>query len=152
ERIELDYFLNKTILIHNWYDSARFQPPSIEERVQARNLFGINNEETFVIVMIGNCSSQKNHEFLFHELGRLNFRNKKDFLLLHVGQEEHGLPERELTEKLALEEKVKFLGFRDNILSVLHAGDVYVMPSTHEGFSIAVLEALATGLVVVLSD
>ena len=49
-----------------------------------------------------------------------------------------------LVNKLGLQEKVHFLGFRSDVPHVLADLDVFVLPSTSEGFPLVVLEAMAT--------
>ena len=65
-------------------------------------------------------------------------------------------PEREALERqvlqAGLEKKVHFLGFRsDPQTSLLQAG-VFVLPSRYEGMPNALLEAMAVGLAVVVTD
>jgi glycosyltransferase involved in cell wall biosynthesis len=48
--------------------------------------------------------------------------------------------------------RVRFLGFRDDIPEILSLLDVFVLPSGIEGFSLALLEAMARGLPCVASD
>jgi glycosyltransferase involved in cell wall biosynthesis len=46
----------------------------------------------------------------------------------------------------------RILGHRDDVERLLQAADVFAMPSEREGLSLAVLEAMARGLAVVVSD
>jgi glycosyltransferase involved in cell wall biosynthesis len=50
------------------------------------------------------------------------------------------------------DEAVRDLGFRRDTERLLAASDVFVMPSSREGASLAVLEAMGHGLPVVVSD
>ena len=55
-----------------------------------------------------------------------------------------------LVKKLGLEDNVKFLGVlpsNEDALKVMKSSEVFVMPSTREGFGIAVLEAMRCGCV-----
>lgn len=68
-------------------------------------------------------------------------------------------PERtaleDLIADLGLEEHVTVLGFRETheeVLSLMKAADVFVLPSRREGFGITALEALACGTPVVTID
>lgn len=59
---------------------------------------------------------------------------------------------QELIENLGLQAHVEFLGPRSDIFDLLSLADAYVMPSSAEAHSVAMLEALATGISVVASD
>lgn len=52
----------------------------------------------------------------------------------------------------ALGDPVRVLGFRTDVARLLAASDIFVLPSRREGISFAVLEAMAHGLVMVVSD
>jgi len=45
--------------------------------------------------------------------------------------------------KLGLENSVMLLGFRSDVLSLIQAGDLFVLPSPAEAFGLAVIEAMA---------
>lgn len=53
---------------------------------------------------------------------------------------------QELIRSLGLTEKIRFLGHRDDVLPLLKMSDVFCLPSRSEGFSNALLEAMACGL------
>ena len=57
-----------------------------------------------------------------------------------------------LAEKLGLQDRVHFLGFRKDVADIMRASDLYVFPSTYEPFGIVVLEALATGTPVITAS
>ena len=56
-------------------------------------------------------------------------------------------PERESTERLAEEmgiaDRVDFMGDQESISDILPAADVFLLPSQHESFGLAALEAMA---------
>ncbi len=54
--------------------------------------------------------------------------------------------------ELGVERRVRFLGGRPDVADLLRACDVFVHPSHQEGFSNAVLEAMAAGRAVVATD
>jgi len=58
---------------------------------------------------------------------------------------------RRLAAELGLDSTVVWAGQRNDIRSVLQAGDVYCQPSRSEGLPLAILEASSTGLPVVAS-
>lgn len=65
-------------------------------------------------------------------------------------------PERERLEKyaqaLGLEEKVCFLGWREDVPRLMGGWNCFALPTLSEGFNISVLEAMASRLPVVVSD
>ena len=56
-----------------------------------------------------------------------------------------------LRGSLGLDGSVTFLGFRENAPAILKALDVFVLSSTDEGFSLSTVQAMATGLPVVVT-
>lgn len=135
-------------LIPNWFDSNRFHPVTPTERLSARARLGLGADE-FVIVTVGNCSQVKNHTALIEALARCS---ELPWRYVHVGLEEPGEPERALTRRLNISNRIQFIGAVDDVLPLLQAADLYVMPSHFEGLGIATLEALAVGLPVLLTE
>ncbi|MFI9753822.1 glycosyltransferase [Streptomyces collinus] len=144
---ELRYFGNTSQVVENWYDSA-FSPPSPQERARARADLGLD-ERHLVAVSVGNCSSVKRHGMVLEAMAHP--MSPADLMYLHVGQEDEAHSERCLADQLGVVKRTCFLGL-DHPLKALHAADVFVMPSSHEGVGIAAIEALATGLPAVLAD
>jgi glycosyltransferase involved in cell wall biosynthesis len=52
----------------------------------------------------------------------------------------------EQVSRLALEEKVHFLGYRGDVPDILGASDLFVLPSRYEAMPVVLLEAMAAGL------
>jgi glycosyltransferase involved in cell wall biosynthesis len=77
-----------------------------------------------------------------------------DFLALIVGEGEDLQNLKSMVNKYGLNRNVIFYGrISKTILSDLCAlADVFVLPSTSEGHSVALLEAMASGLPIVTSD
>jgi len=149
QETERQFLHNETILIPNWYDDKKYRIPTAEEQQRVRTQYGIPGN-TFTIVSVGNCGPVKNHQTLIQALAL--FKESFDFKYLHVGKEEEGNPERKLASDLGIDDRVLFLGQTTDTVSPLFATDVFVMPSLHEGFGIAALEAMAVGIPVILSD
>jgi glycosyltransferase involved in cell wall biosynthesis len=58
---------------------------------------------------------------------------------------------RLLTSRLGLAESISFLGWRQDVDALHRRWQVFVQPSIYEGFGLAALEAMASGLPVVAS-
>ena len=146
---EWNQFRIKGYRIWNWLDTFYFRPPSSEERTRAREDLGISDDE-FVIVSVGNCSSIKNHDALLRSITLLPETIHP--IYLHIGHEELHHPERKLAADLNIGDKVRFLESQSDPRPFLWAADVFAMPSTNEGLSIAALEAIASSTPALLSS
>ncbi len=146
---EQNRFKNPTQLIYNWYDDAHFIPPTLSERILIRKKFGISSKAK-VIVSIGNCAPVKNHAAILHAMKSLK-ESGLCIHYLHVGEENETQTERKLVEELGIEAQVFFCGSNEDVRPFLWAADFFVMPSLHEGFGIAMFEAMATGICVILA-
>ena len=149
ENNELRIFHNPSYRVPNWFDSRKFRVPSEAVRNDARKALGIP-DHMFVLTSVGGCSPIKNHSVIIEALATLP--QDPPILYLHVGHEVDGYPERKLAHAIGTSGRIRFCGTLQNVISVLHASDVYVMPSLYEGCPIATIEAMGTGLPCVLSD
>ncbi len=61
-------------------------------------------------------------------------------------------PYPEVAKQLGMEDQVHFLGFRKDTEDILRACDFLVLPARYDPFALVVLEAMATGIPVVLSS
>jgi len=106
---------------------------------------------TFLITTVGRLHTQKGIRYLL-KAARLVLSQRPEVLFLIVGQG----PERDrllqLRDQLGLRDRVRLLGFRPDVPQILIDSDAFVLPSLWEGLSIAMLEAMAAGLPVVVSD
>ena len=80
-------------------------------------------------------------------------RTNLPFRFVIAGQGKAGLEGKllKLRAELGLEETVQFLGFYDNPAAFLANLDIFLLSSTSEGFSIATIQAMASGLPVVVT-
>ena len=74
-------------------------------------------------------------------------------LLLIAGHDPWGYGKtlRQLTAKLGVEDKVRLVGFQDDVVSFLNAIDVFAFATTSEGFGQVLVEAMAAAKPVVAS-
>src|SRR5664280_325926 len=145
---EVRRFKYRPQLIPNWYDEGAFVPPSLEFRDESRRTFRIA-PESVAIATLGGCAIYKNHDLLIQALANVP---DSRFTYLHIGLEDSGHSERRLAERLGVGQQVYFLGPVDDAVTALAAADVFMMPSSAEGFGIAAVEAIATGIPAVLAD
>ncbi len=105
------------------------------------------NPETLRLVAVGNLREAKNYHFLLHTLSQA----KGMSVLLDIYGS--GPQEKELEHIIDKNQlKARLMGTRKDIPSVLPNYDLFIMASLYEGFGIALIEAMATGLPVLISD
>lgn len=137
---------NKLQMIPNGVDTERFAPcDAIRKRV--RN--DLNLGESFVWLAVGRFVEQKDYPNLFSALARVPEGNWR---VLIAGQGPLETDLKTLVKELALTDRVQFIGTRSNMADLFKASDAYVMSSSFEGLSMALLEAAATGLPAVVTD
>lgn len=81
-------------------------------------------------------------------------RNEPDSRFLFIGSGPLTPKFKNIVNDLGIENYVKFIGFiqNDELGKYLSASDVYVSPSLSDGTSVSLLEAMACGLPVVVTD
>lgn len=144
-------FRIRCTLIPNWYDENRFFFTTSEIKKIARRKLGIS-DEMFCIISVGNCTPVKNHMSILKTIDKykddLVFRN---VMYLHLGHGFQESDEKNYAKTNGIDKKVKFIGFSDPVI-YLQAADLYIMPSTYEGFGISAIEGLATGIPALFTD
>lgn len=105
------------------------------------------------LLSIGRLVSEKGHDLLLEALARM-VADGSDIVLEIVGG---GALEGDLRVKstaLGLGDRVTFLGALTGqaMLAAMHRADLYVQASRREGFGLALVEAMATGLPAVATD
>ncbi|MFC1807901.1 glycosyltransferase [Candidatus Omnitrophota bacterium] len=138
----------KSVVCHNGVDVTGLSISSDRESFREKlGLFG----DKKLIAVIGRLVPQKDVGNFLRAFKQI-CQKRKDVEALIVGDG----PLREdlvkVRDELGLKEDVRFLGLRDDIGDILNAIDLLVVPSTREGLSVAILEAMAIGLPVVATD
>jgi glycosyltransferase involved in cell wall biosynthesis len=106
-----------------------------------------------VVVAVGRLHRVKGQDVLIEGFARLGETVPHARLWL-IGDGEERPALEELTRRHGLEHRVRFLGSlgREEVRAVLARAGLFVLPSRSEGLSIALLEAMASGLPVVATD
>ncbi len=125
-------------------DTAKLARPG-RDREAVRNELGIRSG-TFVLLSVGELTANKNHATVLKALAALE-PDGIEYLLCGRGELEGWLKEN--ARKLGLGDRVRFLGFRNDVAELLAASDAFVFPSLREGLSVALMEALAAGLPII---
>jgi 1,2-diacylglycerol 3-alpha-glucosyltransferase len=133
--------------VPHFADTAMFRPAAGGEMAEARRAFGLAAEPFLVLTVgpLGNVSG-KRLEFLAREVAAV-----PSLRLVHAGVEEDGAAQVRREVGQALGDRIHWLGRvdRSRMADLYRAANVYSLGSLAEPFSIAILEALASGLPVV---
>lgn len=129
----------------NQFSSSLF---AAEECRRVRNNLAIP-EDAIWLLSVGELNENKNHETVIRAMIDLKSSNPETAQKLYYTIAGMG-DMRETLEALILEnelsEHVKFLGYRNDVSLLYEAADIFVMPSYREGLSVALMEAMASGL------
>lgn len=136
-------------LLPNWYNSQLYRARTLDEYKEARAMLDISDSE-FVAVSLGGNSEYKNLELLIQTVASLPIQSRIKYL--QVGDEGPNKPLSKLLVSHPSCKRINLCGRVPDPLPYLRAADVYVMPSTIEGFGVAAAEAMAVGVPAILSD
>ena len=79
-------------------------------------------------------------------------RNHRSISLVVVGDGPERSNLENLAQKLGMNNRVHFLGYRSDVNKILPQFDIFTLPSFGEGFGLVLLEAMACGKAVVATD
>ncbi len=95
-----------------------------------------------VIWFVSRLHPEKGHIYLFEALAALRMESPNlSCYLVGKGPERKALEES--ADKLGIAQSIRFLGWRDDALTILAAADLVMHPSLHEALPSALIEALA---------
>ena len=116
---------------------------------ELRRRLGLDPARKYVIC-VARFHPVKDHQTLIDAFARIAAgRPDVDLLLVGDGELRNNLMKQ--CRDLGLEARVRFLGIRDDVADLLRAADVFTLTSVSEAASITLLEAMATGLPVVVT-
>ncbi|WP_282156483.1 glycosyltransferase [Vibrio diabolicus] len=137
------------LALHNGISTSNFVF-SKRARCEIRSELGISEEQELILA-VGSLSEQKDYPNLFAAVKNL-VEKKDNFQVVIAG---YGSLQAELENQLCLlgiEDKVRFLGIRQDISRLMSAADIFVLSSAWEGFGLVVAEAMACERIVVATD
>lgn len=127
-------------------DTNKFDEVIIDKNKKRKEL-GLS-KDNIVLLSVGELNKNKNHEVIIRALAKLNNPNIH-YIIAGRGNLESYLDE--LSKELNIEKQVHLLGFRTDISELYSISDIFCFPSYREGLSVALMEAMASGLPVICS-
>ena len=134
----------KVMVIHNGVDLGRLAetPPARDLNIP---------DGALVVSVIANFIAYKGYRYFFDAWERV-VRERPTAVCLQIGEGPERAQWERRTEEAGLSGSVRFLGSRGDVPAILAATDLVVHPSLEEGFSNAILEAMAAGKPVVATS
>jgi glycosyltransferase involved in cell wall biosynthesis len=110
--------------------------------------------DELVLITVANLIAYKGHAYLLAALGQIASALPPRWSLLCVGRDDGiGVALAQQARDVGIGDKVKFLGARTDIPALLAGADVGILaPHLNEGFSNSILEGMAAGLPMVVTD
>ncbi len=135
----------KHFFMPNGVDTRHFHPVNPEQKSQRRQSLGL--PEGPLIVFTGRLEHQKRVDLLIDAWKMLKEEHgfSGNVILVGGGSLEQDLKARSTSD-------IHFVGPVDDVCPYLQAADIFVLPSNAEGISGSMLEAMAVGLPVVVTN
>lgn len=139
---------NKITIIRNAVNVETFEFNKYKRKSIRENL---NLKNNLVIGHVGRFVSSKNQKFLievFYEIQKMH----KESILLLIGDGELRDELVKQAKEYGINEKVLFLGNRNDVAELYNAMDIFVLPSFYEGLPLVGVECQVNGLPIVCSN
>jgi glycosyltransferase involved in cell wall biosynthesis len=140
----------KAYLLRNAIDSTRFRGI---QHMDDKSSLGLGiPQQAFVIGTVGRLREEKGYNFLLDAASLLipQIDRPSYFIIVGTGDLEDALITQ--AKAMGIDKQVIFTGPRGDIEYLLSGMDLFVCSSLWEGFSTAVLEAMAAGVPVLVTD
>ncbi|GHN40574.1 glycosyltransferase [Lactobacillus delbrueckii] len=137
----------KFIVMNNAIDISKLKFDE-NKRKSVRHELGIRKNQ-ICIGNIGRFCYQKNQSFCIDVLNDLRGIS---FSAVFVGDGEDVGKIKQKSKSCGLDNKIKFLGLRNDVPDLLQAIDILIMPSRYEGLPVVAVEAQTSGIPVIFSD
>jgi glycosyltransferase involved in cell wall biosynthesis len=141
------YMPEKVRVINNGVDISRFRPAL--DRLAVKAGMSIDPKK-MVIGMICRLDEEKGHRYFFEAIKIIENVIDAEYLVVGTGRMQDKI--QALPYQIGIRSNVRFLGLRRDIPELLRAFDIYVFPTLQEGFPNSLLEAMASGVAVAVSN
>lgn len=116
----------------------------IVDKVAKRKELGIP-EDALMLFSVGELNENKNHETVIRAIADM------DVYYMIAGKGDLYEYLQSMIEELGMTERVKLLGFRNDIKELCEISDIFIFSSFREGLSLSLMEAMACGKPIVCS-
>jgi len=128
----------------------KFNPDAYPNKSTLRKVYGYTDTD-FILISIADLNENKHQDLLFNMINLLK-NSIPNIKLLLVGEGPDTKKYKEQVDKLGITENVHFLGYRKDIPELLKISDILVSASRREGLGVSLIEAMAMGLPIIVTD
>jgi glycosyltransferase involved in cell wall biosynthesis len=146
----------KISVVLNGIDTARFVEAAANFK---RSQFLVDwklPEDSLLVGIVGELTPLKGQREFLHAASRILNESPKTYFIIagidHSRENQHRKRLEQLIEKLNLTERVKLVGWQEDLGQLYCALDVFVSASHTESFGLALAEAMASGAAVVATE
>ena len=137
----------KTTVIYNGIDQSRYH---IRKSEQLKKNLALP-KDAILVGSLGNVRPAKSYDLLLNTAAlSIERDNRLHFVIAGDTSKTHLMEKLEnLSQQLNIDNHIHFIGYQEDSANFLGMMNVFLLTSNSEGFSIATIEALATGLPIV---
>lgn len=137
----------KIKVIHNGIIIQKFS--GLNSKRGDRNAYSglIPKQNSPIILTVARLHKQKGHKYLLEASKMFDNAN---FVFAGDGPERDNL--EAYAREIQVDDRIKFLGHREDIPTLINGCDLFVLPSLFEGLPLTIMEAMAAGKPVIASD
>lgn len=141
---------DRMIVVPNGYDLSIWQPDP-DARVQVRDEWTVT-DDTIVVGSVARWNPLKDHENLIAAMAQVRQGDTLRLVLVGQGMETGNAELMALLHRHGVADRTVLLGMRDDVQRVMQGFDIHVLSSRAEGFPNVVAEAMAAGVLCVVTD
>lgn len=105
--------------------------------------------DAFVFFSVGELINRKNHIKAIEAFADANIENSY-YIIAGIGELETEL--KGLIKEMHLEDRIKLIGYRNDVKEIMKSFDVFLFPSYQEGLPVALMESMACGMPSIVSN
>lgn len=137
-------------LIYNGVNTDQLSTPPMHERLASRENLSIPRE-SLCLIIVANLIPYKGHTDLLNALANCGLPD--EWVLLVVGRDNGILTNlQSLSHDLGINNHIHWMGNLTDLTDIYRSADIAILPSHEEGFSNAILEAMAYRLPIVATN
>lgn len=121
---------------------------SVRNSNEIRESIGVPNS-SIMIFSAGELNKNKNNETIIRAIAKAK---QTDIYYVLCGEGKLKLKLEKLAHDLGVGHRVRFLGFRTDVLEILSVADIFAMPSYREGLPRSLMEAMDAGKSCIVSN